>query len=111
MVLEEAAEEYLDREKTNHELLIMTNTGRKLMQTIRKSQLKFSEHLMRENGWKISLQLERLRERSKREAKTDFYHKLACDMKDITSAKELMQATRDRKVWRSMVTNVATQST
>lgn len=41
-------------EKTNQEilLLVMANRRRKLMQTIRKRQLKFVGPIMRENGLK-----------------------------------------------------------
>ena len=98
--------------KTNQEILVKANTRRKLMQTIRKMQLEFFGHIMRKNGLEKLVTTGKVEGRRARgKQRMTFIKSLLGDMKDITSAVELIQATNDRELWRSMVANVVIQGT
>lgn len=67
---------------------------------------------MRKNGLVNLVATGRVEDRRARgKQKLTFIVGLLCDMNDITSAVELLKATKDREVWRSVVANVVTRVT
>ena len=94
--------------RTNEAVLNMVGEGRQLLRTVRKRQLKFLGHCMRREGLEnlaLTGMVEGRRGRGRpREKYLDSLVKMTNGR--VTTAVQLIRATRDRQRWKSMVADV-----
>ena len=94
--------------RTNEAVLNMVGEGRQLLRTVRKRQLKFLGHSMRREGLEnlaLTGMVEGRRGRGRpREKYLDSLVKMTNGR--VTTAVQLIRATRDRQRWKSMVADV-----
>lgn len=92
---------------TNDEVLERMAMGRELMKSIRKRQMKFLGHIMRQNTLEnLSLTGNLEGRRTKRRAREKFMNGLVRYTGLANIVAGLLQMTRDRKEWSYVVANV-----
>ena len=95
------------QKKTNEEVLHMAGLNREIMHSIRKRQMTFLGHIVREEGLEYDVltgTVEGKRARGRQREK--FMDGLTRTFRRHTTSSQLIQLTRDRQEWRSVVADV-----
>ena len=92
---------------TNEEVLTRANTKRKLMNSIKSRKMKFLGHVMRRERTECLIVAGKMEGKRARGRQRMTYMDNVKQWTGKSSSNSLLQATRDRKIWKNMVVNAS----